>query len=271
METLAATVTDNLISGLTAHVGKAPDTNSPSPIANLVDEAPSRLPLDTSEAVQPLPFQLPDQWIVEEVHEQIENLQYHNSSNALGNVHSRSSARGSENAGNFHIPHKTLDQHQILMMDLRPPRPDDVPHENMTGNIGFALHPSLPTQSDLEQQIESDQQPLFAIIAPKRSEQSDLKVHTCSECGRDFVNRRDLNRHVSTVHSQTDAEGFHCACGYICGRKDNFRRHIGICTKTKQVQPYRCSCRVEFTDKDNIVHHLSTCGKGGSGRPRKII
>lgn len=248
LETIAATVIDNLISGLTAHVGKAPDTSSSSPVANLVDMAPSRLPLDTLEAVEPLSFQLPDPWI----------------------AHSRSSARGSENAGNFHIPHKTLDQHQILMMDLRPPRPDDVPHENMTEYINFSLHPSLPTQGDLEQQIESDPQSLLAI-APKRPEQSDLKVHTCSVCGRDFVNRRDWNRHVSTVHSNIDAAGFHCACGYNCGRKDNFRRHIGICTKTKQVQPYRCSCRVEFTDKDNIIHHLSTCGKGGSGRPRKII
>ena len=60
----------------------------------------------------------------------------------------------------------------------------------------------------------------------------------CTKCYREFCKKKNLLRHMRTVHGEPQKEEHRCNCGKTFGRKDNLSKHkknckqaIGIFTK----------------------------------------
>ena len=51
--------------------------------------------------------------------------------------------------------------------------------------------------------------------------------HGCEVCGRKFVYKKDLNRHLSTIHGVGDVKTFECGvCSKVFKEKSNLTKHL---------------------------------------------
>ena len=72
------------------------------------------------------------------------------------------------------------------------------------------------------------------------------------ECGNDFVQKRNLDRHIRSVHV---VQGFPCEhCGKLFNRSDNLAKHK--CTEPDNIQCEKCEKR--FSKKSNLKKHMKT-------------
>jgi hypothetical protein len=85
-------------------------------------------------------------------------------------------------------------------------------------------------------------------------------------CELVFSTRKDLIRHVSTVHEETDP-AYMCRCGFAQRRKDLYRRHLARCNRQRQRHDYyTCICGLNHSDYDFHIVHVVNCGRVRRGR-----
>ncbi|KAI0543498.1 hypothetical protein F4679DRAFT_109710 [Xylaria curta] len=101
------------------------------------------------------------------------------------------------------------------------------------------------------------------------AEVSPGKSLQCNDCSRCFKHKKDLNRHMKTVHATGNELFFRCRCGKTNLRKDNYICHVRPCSKVHLHSEYSCRCATACADKDNHLVHVSNCQYGSSrpGRP----
>ncbi|KAK5632169.1 hypothetical protein RRF57_007883 [Xylaria bambusicola] len=88
-------------------------------------------------------------------------------------------------------------------------------------------------------------------------------IHTrpwpCSACQNavSFTLKKDLKRHMSTVHATGQESAYHCQCGKRCIRKDNHIRHVRTCNKDDQrLSHYICKCQMTYMEKQMYLDHV---------------
>lgn len=79
-------------------------------------------------------------------------------------------------------------------------------------------------------------------------------------CGASFTHKKDLARHVRSVHALEDEPAYRCKCSYKNVRKDNYRRHLLRCTKGHGLRTFRCKCGFACVQKIDHVAHLGRFG-----------
>ncbi|KAI0856491.1 hypothetical protein F4860DRAFT_529009 [Xylaria cubensis] len=113
---------------------------------------------------------------------------------------------------------------------------------------------SLPPQSPLSSAIPS-------------------KPHVCALCPGTttcFKLKKDLNRHLGTVHATGYEEVYCCRCKKQGVRKDNYLRHVRRCNKESHDFYYTCKCLFVCGEKEEHLDHVTNCqyGLGTPGRSR---
>ncbi|GAW20951.1 hypothetical protein ANO14919_104640 [Xylariales sp. No.14919] len=88
---------------------------------------------------------------------------------------------------------------------------------------------------------------------------NQVRPHSCNTCPTAFKHRKDLNRHMDTVHATGQELVYRCSCGKTDIRKDNHRRHVGTCTKKRSDCPYICKCLSRYKDEEEYLSHISSC------------
>ena len=92
---------------------------------------------------------------------------------------------------------------------------------------------------------------------------SDLEVVTslkCDMCDSFFKDKRDLKKHVESVHEQK--KQFHCnICDAYLTTKQSLNGHIATIHKGKK--PFKCNiCDASFTQKRNLNGHIASVHEG---------
>ncbi|KAI0530448.1 hypothetical protein GGR58DRAFT_524458 [Xylaria digitata] len=105
-------------------------------------------------------------------------------------------------------------------------------------------------------------------LSPPRS----LRPHICTMCPNAttcFTHKKDLNRHINTVHATGNEPIYSCRCGKLNTRKDNYLRHLRSCDKQYPYPYYLCKCPSYCTSKEEHMRHVTNChyGFGRTGRP----
>lgn len=144
-------------------------------------------------------------------------------------------------------------------------------------------YPSSTTTSVTPGVSTSDTQSLPSPLTPasplNTGNQSETRPFSCGRgCRALFPSKRELERHYSTFSHQPELydacslvsqASFHCACGYVSPRRDNYKRHIYDCARPAK-QPYRCNNGHTGTDHLEWFAHLEgpDC-KPKRGAPRR--
>ncbi|TRX93428.1 hypothetical protein FHL15_005703 [Xylaria flabelliformis] len=131
------------------------------------------------------------------------------------------------------------------------------PHESSPSLLSPSWLPlspptSLPPQSPLPSAIPS-------------------KPHVCALCPGTttcFKLKKDLNRHLGTVHATGYEEVYCCRCKKQGVRKDNYLRHVRRCNKERYCVYYTCKCFFVCAEKEEHLDHVTNCqyGLGTPGR-----
>ena len=92
---------------------------------------------------------------------------------------------------------------------------------------------------------------------PPRPEHPDAK-YPCDVCGRKFVNKYIVKRHLATVHDVSDVKGFQCdVCSKVFTEKGSLRRHLSGVHGLGDVQRFQCYlCPKVCNRKDNLKLHM---------------
>ncbi|RWA12700.1 hypothetical protein EKO27_g2423 [Xylaria grammica] len=98
------------------------------------------------------------------------------------------------------------------------------------------------------------------------------ELHTCHICppGQSaFTHKKDLKRHIDSVHETADAPTYGCRCGKGGVRKDNYLRHVLTCNKEHRDISYLCKCLSSIVERELHINHVRKCRYGFSrnGRP----
>ena len=83
---------------------------------------------------------------------------------------------------------------------------------------------------------------------------SDEKPHTCSQCGKRFAHKDNMDRHLRT---HTGEHPFYCTlCSYTCIQKQHLTKHIRTHTGEK---PFSCDvCGKSFATSSSLKQHKLT-------------
>ncbi|TGJ81477.1 hypothetical protein E0Z10_g7283 [Xylaria hypoxylon] len=85
------------------------------------------------------------------------------------------------------------------------------------------------------------------------------RPYPCNACSIAFQWRKDLNRHIATVHATEEARVYSCRCGKGDIRKDNHRRHVRTCNKKPQGLCYVCKCLSAYMEEAEYLDHVASC------------
>ena len=80
----------------------------------------------------------------------------------------------------------------------------------------------------------------------------------CEVCGRKFTNKRNLRRHLSTVHGVGDFQSFQCnVCSYVSKHKHNLKTHLSRVHGLGGVKTADCEvCSKVFKSKQSLKQHI---------------
>ncbi|KAI0530446.1 hypothetical protein GGR58DRAFT_518470 [Xylaria digitata] len=90
--------------------------------------------------------------------------------------------------------------------------------------------------------------------------------HPCETCPRVFGRKKDLKRHMVTVHATGQELVYRCRCGKSDIRKDNHRRHIRTCNKKNEGLGFFCKCLEKYEDEEMYLSHVALCPNPSSAR-----
>ena len=87
--------------------------------------------------------------------------------------------------------------------------------------------------------------------------------NNCEECDYEFVSKKELKRHVKSVHYFVKFDCDQCSATF--NRKDNYERHLEKIHSTECLDGFRCDlCNIFFARKDNFMRHkLSSLDSDG--------
>ncbi|KAI1129081.1 hypothetical protein F5Y10DRAFT_239145 [Nemania abortiva] len=86
-----------------------------------------------------------------------------------------------------------------------------------------------------------------------------LRLFSCNICSHSFRYKKDLNRHMDSVHRTWYEPVYRCKCGKIDTRKKNYLSHLRRCNGIHADQHYTCKCNSVFTDNEEHIAHLAHC------------
>ncbi|KAF9877393.1 hypothetical protein CkaCkLH20_05093 [Colletotrichum karsti] len=133
---------------------------------------------------------------------------------------------------------------------------------------------SRPTSTATRSQNDGNALRVLGYLAPSnedaastRSGYTDAST-SCSTCGREFNNPRQMRRHQSEVHRDTNAPQYVCKCAYRATRKSNYTRHLDKSCRRKYDPDlvFVCICQEPSNDFDNHSEHIKDCGRQPAGR-----
>jgi hypothetical protein len=77
--------------------------------------------------------------------------------------------------------------------------------------------------------------PNFDWVEDIEQEEREIVKYKCDKCNAEFKDRKNLNKHMKSVHAQ---EYFACEhCAQVFNRKDNLMRHLPVHKKVKKSKP----------------------------------
>lgn len=123
-------------------------------------------------------------------------------------------------------------QHRQPSMSASPSSNGGSPSSSATTSTSFSTPPTDTTNFKAKFRLLCDQ------------------VH----CRRSFPSRKDLDRHIDSVHTKSTA--FQCQCSKVDTRKDNHDRHVRTCRRPV-LASFRCRCG---TEASTGVEHLAHIG-----------
>ncbi|KAI0182369.1 hypothetical protein EV127DRAFT_488164 [Xylaria flabelliformis] len=136
----------------------------------------------------------------------------------------------------------------------------DYPHESSSSSSSLSSSPWLPLSPPASPPPQS---PL--------SSATPSKPHVCALCPGTttcFKLKKDLNRHLGTVHATGYEQVYCCRCKKQGVRKDNYLRHVRRCNKERYCFYYTCKCLFVCAEKEEHLDHVTNCqyGLGTPGR-----
>ncbi|KAI8946977.1 hypothetical protein F4801DRAFT_582844 [Xylaria longipes] len=111
--------------------------------------------------------------------------------------------------------------------------------------------------------------PLSAPLEQPSGTTGPPREHTCTKCFETFTHKKDMVRHMNTVHATGDEEVYRCRCSKVNVRKDNYLRHVSSCNGRYHYPNYICKCLSVCDEKEEHIDHVKNCrhGFGRAGRP----
>lgn len=100
---------------------------------------------------------------------------------------------------------------------------------------------------------------LVPMTSPNAPITEPSRLFPCTMCTNSFKHKKDLKRHRHTVHKSDDEPVYHCLCGKVNTRKDNYLRHLGTCKSTYGDLYYTCKCLSTHRSKEEHVCHVNIC------------
>ena len=95
--------------------------------------------------------------------------------------------------------------------------------------------------------------------ALKKSGHNEKQTFRCEMCGKSFINRQKLAKHIGAVHNRK--KPFKCdICDYGCSQKSEMIMHITSVHEGKK--PFKCDiCDYRCSQKSNLICMLHMCMK----------
>ena len=109
-------------------------------------------------------------------------------------------------------------------------------------------------------EINFQQYVMFRTIKEVPTNVEMLVSFVCPDCGKDFAQQSNLNKHIKTVHQ--NKQDFKCVtCGKGFGKKDHLTRHIK-CVHNLEKRYLCTQCEKRFGQACDLARHVESIHEG---------
>ena len=135
-------------------------------------------------------------------------------------------------------------------------------------------------QDPLKQSINKNEEINYNDLQPLNSVNKRVRNHNCETCGKCFISKKDLSRHIAAVHEGVKSHKCE-TCGKCYNRNFDLQNHIKIIHEN--IKAFKCeTCGRSFghlkslkvhirsVHEEDRNHKCETCGKAFSDRSNLV-